>query len=40
MGIQWFQAFVFLVGLSIPVGVLIAAAADTARAQDDKRNGE
>ena len=33
MGIQWIQVLICLVGLSIPVGVLLFAAADTARAQ-------
>jgi hypothetical protein len=40
MGIQWFQAIVFLTGLSIPVGVLVAAAADTARSENEKGKGE
>ena len=35
MGIQWLQVFVCLAGLSIPVGVLLFAAADTARAKKD-----
>jgi hypothetical protein len=38
MGIQWFQVFVCLAGLSIPVSVLLFAAADTARAK--KESGE
>ena len=37
MGIQWFQALVFLAGLSIPVAVLVFAAADTARSEKDQR---
>ncbi len=37
MGIQWFQAAVFLAGLSIPAAVLVSAAADTARAERQKR---
>ena len=35
MGIQWIQVLICLVGLSIPVGVLLFAAADTARAQKE-----
>ena len=37
MGIQWIQVLICLVGLSIPVGVLLFAAADTARAQRNER---
>ena len=35
MEIQWLQVLVFFTGLSIPVGVLIAAAADTARSDKE-----
>lgn len=37
MDIQWPQVIIFLSGLSIPVGVLIVAAADTARAEKRQR---
>ena len=40
MEIQWVQAFVFVTGLSIPVGVLIAAAADTAKSEKDQNDAE
>ena len=35
MGIKWLQVFICLAGLSIPVGVLLFAAADTARAKKE-----
>ncbi|MED5585963.1 MAG: hypothetical protein VYB61_06375 [Verrucomicrobiota bacterium] len=38
MEIQWFQVLVCVAGLAIPVGVLVSAAADTARAE--KGHGE
>lgn len=40
MGIQWLQVFVFLAGLSIPVTVLVSAAADTARHEKNRRKGK
>jgi hypothetical protein len=40
MGIQWLQVFVFLAGLSIPVTVLVSAAADTARSERERGKGE
>ena len=38
MEIEWFQVLVFVTGLAIPAGVLVSAAADTARSE--KRRGE
>ena len=40
MGIQWFQVFICLAGLAIPVGVLLFAAADTAREQKESAKKE
>jgi len=40
MSIQWFQVFICLAGLAIPVGVLLFAAADTARAQKESAKKE
>lgn len=40
MGIQWIQVLICLAGLSIPVGVLLFAAADTARAQKESTDKE
>ena len=40
MGIQWIQVLICLAGISIPVGVLLFAAADTARAQKESADKE